>query len=106
MAFDINETLAQMLGVVKTTVEDNWSEVKETANEFLQRRKVRLELLADMRILGEITQKRLESRLEDERLLLEAELHAIAVITKAIAQKAANAAFDILNKAIKLAIKI
>ena len=39
MAFDINETVAQMLGAVKTTVKDNWSMVKETANTFLQTQK-------------------------------------------------------------------
>lgn len=44
------------------------------------------------------------SRLEDEKLIVETELHAIAVITKAIAQKAANAAMDVLEKAVKVAV--
>jgi hypothetical protein len=102
--FDMNETLAQMASVIKGTVADNWSEVKSVANEFLQRRKERLSLLAELRLSGELTQKKFDSRLEDEKLILEAELHAVAVISKAIAQKAANAAFDVLQKAIKTAI--
>ena len=104
MAFDINETVAQMLGAVKTTVKDNWSMVKETANTFLQTRKDRLELLASLRLSDEISQKFFLKRLEDEKKILESELHAVAIITKAIAQKAANAALDILSKAVSKAL--
>lgn len=104
MNFDINETLANMLGAIKDSVAENWDEVKPVANQFFQRKKERLELLAQLRISGDITQKKFMSRLEDEKLIVEAELHAIAVITKAIAQKAANAAMDVLVKAVKVAI--
>lgn len=106
MEFDINEVLADMLAVIKETADDNWSEVKSTANQFLQRRKDRLALLAELRITGELSQEKFESRLEDEKLVFEAELNAIAVISKAIAQKAANAAIDILVKAVKTAIDV
>ncbi len=104
MNFDINEVLADMLSAIKGTVEDNWNEVKTTANQFLQRKKERLELLAELRINGDLSQEKFKSRLLDEKLIVEAELHAIAVISKAIAQKAANAAMDILGKAVKVAI--
>jgi len=104
MNFNINEVIAEMLSSVKTTVRDNWDMVKTPASQFLDRRKDRLALLAELRIKGEISQEKFESRLEDEKLIVEAELHAIAVISKAIAQKAANAAIDILNKAVKTAI--
>ncbi|MCH7827211.1 MAG: hypothetical protein IIC75_04435 [Bacteroidetes bacterium] len=104
MNFDINEVLSNMLSEIKGTVEDNWDEVKSTANQFLQRKKERLELLAELRINGELSQEKFESRLKDEKLIVEAELHAIAVISKAIAQKAANAAMKILEQAVKVAI--
>lgn len=104
MAFDINETVAQMLGAVKTTVKDNWSMVKETANTFLQTRKDRLELLASLRLSDEISQKFFLKRVADEKKILESELHAVAIITKAMAQKAANAALDVLSKAVAKAI--
>lgn len=104
MNFDINEVLADMLSAIKGTVEDNWDKVKTTANQFIQRRKERLELLAELRINNELSQEKFESRLEDEKLIVEAELNAIAVISKAIAQKAANAAIDIFVKAVKVAI--
>lgn len=104
MKFDIDEVLADMLSAIKETVEDNWDVVKSTANQFLQRKKERLELLAQLRIEGDLSQKKFESRLKDEKLIAEAELHAIAVISKAIAQKAANAAIDVLKTAVKVAI--
>lgn len=104
MNFDLNETLANMLGAIKGAVSDDWGEVKSTANQFIERRKERLELLAELRLGQEISQEKFLSTLEDEKDLLEAELHAIAVISKAIAQNAANAAIDILSKAVKAAL--
>ena len=106
MAFDINETLANMLGAIKISVGENWGDVKSTMNEFMQSHKGRLELLADMRIKGQIDDDDLKDRLEDEKLLLDSELHDIAIISKEIAQNAANAAIDVLQKTIFAAIKL
>ncbi len=100
MAFDINEVIAQMLGAVKISVKDDWKLVKETASAFLQTRKDRLELLASLRLNNEISKKFFLKRLEDEKKILESELHAVAIITKAIAQRAANAALDVLSNAV------
>ena len=105
MKLEIDEILADMLSAIKGTVSENWKEVKGTANQFLQNKKERLELLAKLRINKDLTQEKFESYLEDEKLVLEAELHAIAIISKAIAQKATNAAIAVLNKAIKTIIK-
>jgi hypothetical protein len=104
MAFDINEVVAEMVGAVKTTVKDDWQLVKETAGTFLQTRKDRLELLASLRLNNEISQKFFLKRLEDEKKILESELHAVAIITKAMAQRAANAAIDVLSKAVSTVI--
>lgn len=104
MKFDINEVLAEMLSEIRKIVGDNWTEVKSTANKFLERKKERLDLLAELRINNDLTQNQFESRLEDEKLIVEAELHAIAVISKRIAQKSANAALEILEKAVRVAI--
>jgi hypothetical protein len=104
--FDINETAAQMADAIKGIVTDNWPEAKSVLSQFFERRKERLALLAELRIANDITEAQFESRLVDEKDVLEAELHAVAVITKAIAQKAANKALDILETAVKSAIKI
>jgi len=104
MSFNINEVSSDMLLAIKGVAEDSWPSVKSTAAQFLQNRKERLELLAELRIKGEINQEKFESRLLDEKLILEAELNALAVLSKAIAQNAANAAIEILEKAVATAI--
>ena len=104
MDFDINEVLADMLTTIKNNVDENWDQVKDTSNQFLQNKKERLELLAELRISGELSEEKFQSRLKDEKLVLEAELHAIAVISKAIAQRATNGAIEVLEKAIRTAI--
>lgn len=104
MAFDINEVVAQMLGSIKDTVKDNWNIVKDGANGYFQDHKSRLELFASLRLQKQISQKFFESRLADEEKILESELHSIAIITKAIAQKAANAAIDIFQSAVTKAL--
>lgn len=104
MAFDINEVVAQMLGAIKDTVKENWKAVKDSANGYFQDHKSRLDLLASLRLQKQISEKFFESRLADEEKILESELHSIAIITKAAAQKAANAAIDIFQNAISKAL--
>ncbi len=106
MNFDINKVLGDMLAAMKDTVTDNWDEVQGPAKQFLENKKERLQLLSDLRISGDLSQEKFESRLEDEKLIFEAELNALAVISKAIAQKAVNAAMDVLIKAVKAVIDI
>ena len=104
MNIDINEVLSDMLSAIKGTVEGNWGKVESTARQFLQNRKESLELLIKLRLDGQIDQEEFESRLSDEKLVVEAELNALMVLSKAIAQNAANAAIAILEKAVKAAI--
>ncbi|MEP6926098.1 MAG: hypothetical protein ABI834_00615, partial [Ginsengibacter sp.] len=99
MAFDINEVLAQMLGSIKTTTKDSWNNVKDSAGTYFQNRKSRLDLLASLLLQKEISKEFFLKRVADEKTMLESELHSIAIITKAIAQKAANAAIDIFQNA-------
>lgn len=104
--FDTKKILADMLGVVKQTVKKDWKDVKDVATQFLENRKERLFLLAELRLSGELTDKRFKSRLEDEKLMLEAELNAAAVISKATAQSAANAAINVLEDGVLKALGI
>lgn len=104
MSFDINSTLSDMTSVIKGTVGDNWKEAKTVVEQFTRNRKERLEMIAQLRISGELNQEDFLSRLADEKLVMEAELNAIKVIGKAVTQKAANAAMDILEKAVTTAI--
>jgi hypothetical protein len=104
MSFNINEVTSGMLSAIQGAVAEDWPEVKATAERFLQNNKERLALIAELRIKGELSQVKFESRLQDEKLILEAELNALAVLSKAIAQNAANAALEIVGKAVTAAI--
>lgn len=106
MRFDIDETLADMLKAIKGVVKDNWAMVKDNANTYLQDRRLRLELLVSLRLSGEIEESFFRKRLKDEKKVLESELHSIAIMSRAIAQKAANAALDVLDKAIGRVLKL
>lgn len=106
MNFDINEVLAQMLGAIKKSVKDDWSVIKTSANTFLQDKKDRLQLLTSLRIQNQISQEFFQKRLNDEKRILESELHSIAILTKVAAQNAANAAIDVLQMAINTALKL
>lgn len=101
MNFNIEQTLKEMLTVMSGVAKEHWKDVEAVSVNFFNRKKDRLEMLAKMRISGEITQARFESRLEDEKLILEAELNAIAVMSKAITQKAVNGAIDVLQKTVE-----
>ena len=106
MNIDINEIIAEMAGAIKGEVKNDWDVAKNIVNGFLERKKDRLELLTSLRLENQISKKDFQQRLKNEELILESELHAIAVIAKVTAQNAANAAIDVLNKAVSTAISI
>ena len=106
MELDINEILAEMLNAIKKSVKDDWNVVKKSANNFIQSKKDRLELLANMRLIGAIDNDFFEKRLADEKDILTSELHSIAIVNKVMAQNAANAAFKVLENVITTALKI
>jgi len=106
MKIEINEILANMLNAMKISVKDDWSIVKKSANTFIQSKKDRLELLAILRISGEISEDFFVKRLEDEKEILASELHSIAIVNKILAQNAANAAFKVLEDVVNTALNI
>jgi hypothetical protein len=105
MNFDINEVFAKMMAKAKAHSEEYWAEIKPATELFLERKKDRIQLLADMALKGEISEEKIKSRMEDEKLVLDSELHAIKVLTKAIAQKTANEVIDVLQGALISALK-
>lgn len=56
--------------------------------------------IAFLRLSGQLTDEELQSELEDEKDTVQAQLLALKVLNKATAQKAANAALDVLYKAV------
>lgn len=106
MKLDINEILADMLAAIKGTIKDDWNVVKKSANNFIQNKKDRLELLANMRLAGAIDNDFFEKRMSDEKEILTSELHSIAIVNKVMAQNAANAAIKVLENVITTTLKI
>lgn len=106
MGFDINEVITGMVGAVKDTVNVNWHEVKDIATTFLENKKDRIALLATLRLNDEIDQAFFERRVKEEEKILESELLSLKIVSAAIAQKAANAALDVLSSSVQAALKI
>jgi len=105
METEIDVLLDDMLSAIKNETGKNWGRVQGTASQILENAKARLELLTEFRLTNQITQKEFESRLEDEKHMLEAGLNAMAVLTKVVVQNAANAAFKVILKAVDFALK-
>lgn len=98
--FDLKDTFDQMLSATKQTAGDSGKEAKTVAANFLQNRRERLALLAELRLSGDLPEDKFLSRLEDEKLILEAELNAMAVISKSTAQNTAQSAISIFQTAV------
>lgn len=97
---DINSTTNNMLAAMQQTAGANWANIKSTATQVLQKQKGRLLQLAQLRLSGELSEAEFQSRLADQQLIVEAELEALDVMSKATTQKTANAAIDVLEKAV------
>ena len=104
MNFDINAVLGDMLTAMKDSVDTDWEDIGGYAKQVLENEKEALANLAEQRLQNEITDEELQSELKDERDTVEAEMKAIQVMTKAMAQRATNAAMDVLSKAITAAL--
>ena len=106
MKFDFESTVKSMLSAVKNSAGEDIKEVQETARQFFEMNKARLGKLAQYRLTGKIDQADFESRMEDEKKMLEAQFNTLSIITKVMAQNAANAAIDVLNTAVNAALRI
>ncbi|ASB48446.1 hypothetical protein [Alkalitalea saponilacus] len=99
--FNIDTTLREMADAIGDTISKDKEKIKEIIVKILNRRRERMKMLVELRITGDLTQQRFESRLEDEKKVLEAEFNAIAALNKAMVQKAVNAALDVLTKTVR-----
>ncbi len=99
-SFDLKETLDQMLDTAKKNAGESGKQAKGVAALFLQNRKERLLLLAELRLSGDLPGDKFTSRLEDEKLILEAELMAMAVISKSTAQNTAQSVIGVFQTAV------
>ena len=104
MSFDIENVLSDMTSAVSGVISGEWKGVKECVEKALKEEKAALSEIAKARLNGEIDDEDVKEQLVDEKVALEAALLVCKVKTKVMAQNAANAAIDVFNKAIEMAL--
>jgi hypothetical protein len=104
MDFDINTVLNNMKNAAIDAVQYDLQDIPVYLQQIFENEKESLQALAEARITGEISDSEFQNELSREKKVLEAEALTISIMTKAIAQKAINAAIDVLEEAIRLAI--
>lgn len=104
MAFNAQETLRSMADAAGGVLSGEWPKVQACVEKALKEQEQALEEIAVARLRNDLTEDEMQSQLEDEKKTLEAALLACQVGAKAIAQRAVNAAFQVLEQAIKAAL--
>lgn len=94
---DIGILLQEMLTAMQSTMKKGWKKLEPTAKHFLENRKENIQELTSLWLGGDLTKEEYESRLEDEKLIWEAQLNAISSISIATLQHSINAAIDVLR---------
>ncbi|MFN0256746.1 hypothetical protein [Pedobacter ureilyticus] len=100
MKFEIGGILEEMLLALRKETGKGWKQIRVVSEQFAELNKDRLQLIAELRLDNELTEEEFLARLEDEKLMLEVQLNTLKVLTKAVVQKAVNAAFKILGDAV------
>ncbi len=104
MSFNIEQVLKDMAAAISDTVKESGSDIKEFSEEIINNEKESLKELVEARLRNEIDETVFNREIEREKKVVEAELLTIEIMTKALAQKAVNAAIDVFVKAVKAAI--
>ncbi len=104
MNFDISKVLNDMKNAAINAVKDDIKIIPPYLEHIFENQKEDLETLADAKIKGKISDKEFQHELEREKKVVESEMLTLQIIAKADAQKAINAAADVLQKAVDTAI--
>ena len=104
MSFDIEQVIRDMADEITNTVKEGAGDIKDSAKGILDAEKESLKELGEARRLNEIDDTVFDREIEREKKVVEAELLTIQIMTKALAQKAVNAAMDVFVNAVKAAI--
>lgn len=104
MSFNVNDVLSDMVDALKKTVADEAGKFNGYAEMIMAKEKSALEELVQARFAGEISEQDFHDEVEREKIVVQAELLTLQIMSKAMAQKAVNAAMEIFVKAVKLAL--
>ena len=100
----IEDILKDMADAISNAVKEGTGDIKAFAKEILDSEKESLKELGEAKLRGDINQEVFDREIEREKKVVEAELLTIKIMTKALAQKAVNAAIEVFVKAVKAAI--
>ena len=103
MSFNIENTIKDMTSAISGVISGEWPGIKDCVEKAIDNEKEALSDIAEARLNGDIDDEDMKSHLDDEKIALEAALLACKVKAKVMAQKAANAAIEVLKEAIKVA---
>ncbi len=104
MNFDFKNTFSEMLNAAEKSAKGEWKNTKEIINQFFEMNKRHLELIAGQFIKGDIDENKFKYRLNELKENIEMQSLALKEAAKIAAQNAVNAAFEVFEKAIKMAI--
>jgi hypothetical protein len=104
MAFDLDKTIGDMSSAFAGVIAGEWPKVRSCVEKALKDERDACETIAQARLSGEIDDDEMKSELDDEKETLKAALLVCQVKSKAVAQKAANAAINVLQAAIEAAL--
>lgn len=102
--FDVNTILNDMAEAVQKTAAGEAGKINGYAERIMANEKTALEELAQARRFEEISDEEFLDEVEREKQVVQAELLTLQIMSKAMAQKAVNAAMDIFVNAVKLAL--
>lgn len=105
MSIDFEAILQTALGAATDAAKKNAPQVEDFLREIAKGHEAALKSLAEAFANGDIDKETFKDEMDDEAKTLEAELQAVAVMTKAIAQRAINAFRDALIDGIFAAVK-
>ena len=105
MSIDIGAILQTAVGAATDAVKKTAPQVEDFLREIAKGHEAAIKSLADALADGDIDEDTFKDEMDDEAKTLEAELQAVAVLTKAIAQRAINAFRKALIDGITTAVK-
>jgi len=89
-----------MLDAAERSFGRDWPAARRVMSDALARRRLALRRLAKARLDGRLDDAGVQRRLERSRIVLAAAFHATAAVTEAAAQRAVDAALQVLERAL------
>lgn len=105
MSFDFEATFESMVDAAQTELLENTEQIRNQMKQILEDEKNRLKLIAEIKLDPTATEAEFDVALENEKDVLENAALALEIQVRATAQKAINAAINVLNTALNTAIE-